>query len=89
MLDIFTFKEDAPIENGREKKKDNMLNISTPTDQMTEEDMRDLLEELPAPMILLGDFNASNPLWRSEKMSTIGRMLEKPTTEHTMAAHQH
>ena len=47
---------------GREKKKDNMLNISTPTDQVTEEDIRDLLEQLPAPMILLVDFNAHNPL---------------------------
>ena len=31
-----------------------------PTDQVTEEDMRELLEQLPAPMILLGDFNAQN-----------------------------
>ena len=29
-----------------------MLNISTPTDQVTEEDMRGLLDQLPAPMIL-------------------------------------
>ena len=28
------------------------------TDQVIEEDMRDLLEHLPVPMILLGDFNA-------------------------------
>ena len=33
-----------------------------PTDQVTEEELRDLLEHLPAPMILLGDFNAHNPL---------------------------
>ena len=37
---------------GREKKKNNMLNISTPTDLVTGEDMRDLLEHLAAPMIL-------------------------------------
>ena len=43
---------------------------------MTEEDIRDL-EQLSAPMILLGDFNAHNPLWGSKKMSTRGRMIEK------------
>ena len=33
-----------------------------PTDQITEEELRDLLEQPPALMILLGDFNAHNPL---------------------------
>ena len=47
-----------------------------PTDQVTEQELIDLLEQLPAPLILLGDFNAHNPLWGSEKMSTRGRMLE-------------
>merc|ERR1711976_637296 len=47
-----------------------------PTEQVTEQDLIDLLEQLPAPLILLGDFNAHNPLWGSEKMSTRGRILE-------------
>ena len=47
-----------------------------PTDQVTEEDTRDLLEQLPTPMILLDDFNAHNPLYGSEKMSTRRRMME-------------
>ena len=38
--------------HGKENKKNNMLNISTPTDLVTGEDMRDLLEHLAAPMIL-------------------------------------
>ena len=59
---------------GREKKKDNILNISTPKDQATK-DSRDLLEQLPAPMILLEDFNARNPLWGSKKMSKRGRYV--------------
>ena len=44
-----------------------MFNISTPTDQVTEEDMRDLPEQHPVPIILLGDFNAFNSLWEREK----------------------
>ena len=74
-----------------------------PTDQVIEEDKRYLLEQLSAPMILLEDFNAHNPLWGSEKMSTRGRMMgkildrynllcinkkKKPTTEHLKAANQ-
>ena len=39
----------------------------TPTDQVTEEDMRDLPEQHPVPIILLGDFNAFNSLWGREK----------------------
>ena len=62
---------------GRKKKKDNVFNISTPNRPVTEEDLRDLLEQLPAPMILLEDFNAHNQLWGSEKMSTRERVLEK------------
>ena len=61
-------------------KKNNMLNISTPNGSMTEEDMRDLLEQLPASMILLRNFNVHNPLWGSEKMSTRERMSSTDTT---------
>ena len=43
---------------------------------MIEEEKRELLELLPALMILLGDFNTHNPLWGSEKMCTRGRMIE-------------
>ena len=47
---------------GKEKKTVCSIYLP-PTDQVTEEHKRDLLEQLPAPMILLGDFNTHNPLW--------------------------
>ena len=71
-----------------------------PTDLVMEEDIKDLLKQLPASMILLGDFNAYNPLCGSEKMSTGERKSstdstscaetkkKKPTTEHTMTSNQ-
>ena len=60
------------------KRKRTMCSIYLPpTDLVTEKDMKDLLEQLPAPMILLGDFSAHNSLWGSKKMNTRGRMLEK------------
>ena len=59
-------------------KKGTICSIYLPsTDQVTKEDMRYLLEQLPAPMILFEDFNAHNSLKGSKKMSTKGRMLEK------------
>ena len=48
-----------------------------PTDLVMEEGLRDLLEQLPVPMILLRDFKAHDLLWGSEKMSTKGKILEK------------
>ena len=49
--------------HGRERKKDNMLNISTPSIPSD----RGIYERSPgtaqAPMILLGDFNPHNQLW--------------------------
>ena len=50
------------------KRKRTICSIYLPpTDQMTEEDKKGQLEQLTAPMIQLGDFNAHNPLWGSEK----------------------
>ena len=39
--------------------------------------MRDLLEQVPAPMILLGDFNAHNQLWGKEKRAQEGENLQQ------------
>ena len=57
------------LEVGKRKRTICLIYLPS-TDQVTEDDMRDLLEQLPAPMILLGDFNVRNSLWVSEKMST-------------------
>ena len=47
-----------------------------PTDQVTEEDMRVILEQLPAPMILLGNFNAQPTMGKNQhKRESTG---EKP-----------
>ena len=60
------------------KRKRTICSIYLPqTNQVTQGDVRDLLEQLPIPTILLGDFNAHNPLWGSEKMSKRARVLKK------------
>ena len=48
-----------------------------PQDIVREEDMRELLDQLPTPIILQGDLNAHNTVWGSEKTSTRGKMIEK------------
>ena len=42
-----------------------------------EEDIRDLLYQLPPSIILMRDFNAHIPLWGSKKWSRRGKMLEQ------------
>ena len=45
---------------------------------MREEETRDLLKQLSAPMILLGDFNTHNPLWGSQKNEHRENARENP-----------
>ena len=39
-------------------------------------DLEDLLSQLQEPVMILGDFNAHNPLWGSDTQSPKGRMIE-------------
>ena len=48
-----------------------------PTDQVREENMRDLLNQLSPPIIWMGDFNVQNPLWRTKKSCTGGKIRQK------------
>ena len=44
--------------------------------QLTSEQLNDLYSQLPQPAILLGDFNAYNPLWGSAAIDSRGRAME-------------
>ena len=44
-------------------------------------DLTDLLEQLPSPVILVGDFNAHNPLWGSSRTDPRGKSIEKLLSE--------
>ena len=46
------------------------------TEQKWEEDMRNFLYHLPTHMIMMGDFNAHNPLRGSEKQAQHGECLK-------------
>ena len=59
-------------------KKNYRLNLlPPPTDHVRKEDMRDLLNQHPRPIILMENFNAHNTLWGCEKTSARWKMLEQ------------
>ena len=57
----------ALVVSGRERKDNNVLNILPLTNQARQENMMYPLNQLTRPVILIGNFNAHNPLWGSEK----------------------
>ena len=40
-------------------------------------DLQDLIDQLPTPFLLLGDFNAHNPLWGSVSLDDKGKIIEE------------
>ena len=38
--------------------------------------MQSLVDQLPVPLLLLGDFNAHNPLWGSQNLDNKGKVIE-------------
>ena len=48
-----------------------------PQDTIREEDIRELMNQLPTPIIMMGDFNAHNTVWGGDKTSARGKLIEK------------
>ena len=51
--------------------------VYIPGSQALEVDLMQLINQLPPPMMLLGDFNAHSELWGSGRTETRGRKLER------------
>ena len=47
-----------------------------PSQDVSSNDLEDLIRQLPKPFILLGDFNSHNPLWGSNSQDHRGKRLE-------------
>ena len=47
-------------------------------------DIHSLINQLPTPYLLLGDFNAHNPLWGGNVMNTKGRVIEDIIDHHNI-----
>lgn len=48
------------------------------------EELDALINQLPRPFMLLGDFNAHNQLWGSNKCDAKGKVIEDFVTEHNL-----
>ena len=59
-------------------KQMTVCSIYLPPDLQTNVDeIQDLVDQLPAPFLLLGDFNAHNPLWGSINIDGRGEIIEE------------
>ena len=47
-----------------------------PNNSIQLHDLNNLIMQLPSPFIILGDFNAHNPLWGSPDVNTRGQLIE-------------
>ena len=48
-----------------------------PHSSVNEEDLNDLMRQLPSPVLIMGDFNAHSPVWGGDKLDARGRMIEQ------------
>ena len=55
-----------------------------PRQHISKTEVLDLIEQLPKPMMLLGDFNAHHNLWYSDHNDTRGKDIEKLLTENDL-----
>ncbi|GBN58055.1 hypothetical protein AVEN_79742-1 [Araneus ventricosus] len=47
-------------------------------------DLNRLVDELPTPFIILGDFNGHSPLWGSKNTNTRRRQIEEFVNTHSL-----
>ena len=55
-----------------------------PNERIKSEDLDSLINQLPSPMIIAGDFNAHNTMWGDRKNDPRGRLIEKFMTDHNL-----
>ena len=50
----------------------------------TNADIRSLLDQLPSPFLLLGDFNSHNPLWGGDILDSEGKVIEDISNDNNV-----
>ncbi|GFW03292.1 probable RNA-directed DNA polymerase from transposon X-element [Trichonephila clavipes] len=55
-----------------------------PNDVVPQVDLTHLVSQLPAPFILLGDFNGHSPLWGHDVTNSRGRQIEQLISDHCL-----
>ena len=47
-------------------------------------DLEHLIQQLPAPFVLVGDLNAHSPLWGDVRQDSRGQMIEESLNDHNL-----
>ncbi|KAG5858985.1 hypothetical protein JTB14_020849 [Gonioctena quinquepunctata] len=57
--------------------KMTICNIYLPNTDWTLTALENIIEQLPSPFLIMGDFNSHNPTWGSHKLDAGGRIIER------------
>ncbi|GFT22382.1 putative RNA-directed DNA polymerase from transposon X-element [Trichonephila clavipes] len=60
-----------------------------PNTVIHQHDLNNLVDQLPAPFVILGDFNGHNTLWGSAKTNPRGRQIEQVLSDHCLCLLYH
>ncbi|GFX23749.1 putative RNA-directed DNA polymerase from transposon X-element [Trichonephila clavipes] len=60
-----------------------------PNTVIHQHDLNNLVDQLPAPFIILGDFNGHSTLWGSVKTNPRGRQIEQVLSDHCLCLLNH
>ncbi|GBO08904.1 putative RNA-directed DNA polymerase from transposon BS [Araneus ventricosus] len=66
----------------------NLVTVCTlylpPSTSVNDRDLDRLVDELPTPFIIIGDFNGHSPVWGSKNTNTRGRQIEEFVNTHSL-----
>ncbi|KAG5860672.1 hypothetical protein JTB14_028413 [Gonioctena quinquepunctata] len=52
-----------------------ICNMYLPNTDWTLAALQNIIEQLPSPFLIMGDFNSHNPIWESHKLDAGGRII--------------
>ena len=81
-MNIQTNIQAVAIEATLHKTIDICSVYTSPNDNINESELKELVDQLPKPFILLGDFNGHNTLWSCKDTNKKGKTLEKIINEN-------
>ncbi|KAG5859129.1 hypothetical protein JTB14_035192 [Gonioctena quinquepunctata] len=61
-----------------------IYNIYLPDSNWNTDNIREIVEQLPTPFLIVGDFNSHNPIWGSNKKDARGRNIEEIIDEYNL-----
>jgi len=67
------------------KKSYTICSIYLPHLRISRDDLSSLISQLPTPFVLMGDFNARNPLWGDSEINEKGRLIEDLLLDHDIS----